>query len=70
MIASGTASVGVATPTLMYIVIKDKAVFDAIDLPALGYDKVVTKGEQLGKITVIFQLWLPSDPGAVPEVSK
>ena len=70
MIAGGSAYIGVATPTLIYIVINDKALFDAINLPAQQHPKLLTKSEQLGEITVIIQYWLPADPDAVAEVPR
>lgn len=59
MSVHGSAFVNVATPTLMYIIIKDKALFDAINLSATDHGKVVTKTEYMGGITVIIQYWLP-----------
>lgn len=77
MIVYGSAFINVATPTLMYIVISDKALFDAINLPAKSYEKVITKTEQMAEITVIFQYWLPelgpvakSGTGVAPEAAQ
>jgi hypothetical protein len=51
--------------TLIYIIIEDRAVFDLIDLPEGGTEKVRHKAIEDGKQHVIFQYWLNGSGGSI-----
>lgn len=49
-------SVLVATPTVVYVLIADRAQFDKIDAPQAGNEKLLAKSVQVpGGLMVIFQ---------------
>lgn len=50
-----------ATPTLIYIVVSDAATFDAINAPAVHYEKVSAKTGAWNGVTIIFQFWHEED---------
>ena len=55
--------VGVATPTLIYVGVEDRAEFDMIGVLVNDHGEtkdghVLTKAVEQGRVTVVFQHWL------------
>jgi hypothetical protein len=51
----GEAYLGIANPKLIYVVVKDKATFEALQLPQNDFEHILIKTGDLAGIHMIFQ---------------
>lgn len=58
----GNINYGFATETLIYALVEDRRLFDALPVPLdrASNDKVLVKVNTIGKAQIIYQYWLKS----------
>lgn len=66
MAVPGRAHITVSGPSLVYVVVDDRATFDALPVPALDRGGVLVKTGRWGEATLVFQFWLTTPP-ALPK---